>query len=285
MRTTIGALVLLAAAVRAATPGADLPGSALYRHHCAPCHGTSGRGDGPDAVIFLPPPRNLRDGLLTRYDTQALVRMIRDGAALPLPLDPAMMRARADDVETLVAHVQHLPDVDWTLVERGEEIYVDRCEICHGPGGRPGGTPPAGVKPPRDLSDPAFQRSVDDDRLLAAVRHGVKGMPAIPALRRRDADARALLAYVRVLSPGFTLYGRWCAACHGEDGSADEVVDPGEKPPIAFDRAWLSSEDPEVLRTHVWHMLARQRPAMPHFREKLSEGEVRAIVEWLRTLR
>lgn len=274
-----GLLVIGAGPAGAAAPDGRL----LFLRECAPCHGEQARGDGPDAPTFLPKPRNLRDGVLGRYDAATLARTIRDGAALPLALDPVKLQERAGDVEDIVAHVQRLPDVDWRLVERGEEIYVDRCELCHGPTGQPPANTPAGMHRPQDLSSPVFQRSLDDEDLRTVVGHGRHGMPAIPALRQPD-DARALVAYVRLLSPGYRLYDRYCASCHGEDGRADEVVDPGRVRPLAFDRAWLAKQDPEALRTKVWHMLAERRPAMPHFRGKLTDADVRAIVAWLKSL-
>ena len=279
LRASRGGIVL---ALLAALPCAAAGPEAAYLQHCAPCHGESGRGDGPDATIFLPRPRNLRDGVLERYTPEALVRSVRDGVPLALALDPKALQARAGEVEAIVGHLERLPTIDWDLAERGEELWVDRCEICHGPSGRPPAALPPGVqRPPRDLSDPQFQRRVRDAELAETVRHGRRGMPAIPAIRS-DADARALVAYVRLLSPGFVLYGRYCASCHGEDGRADELVDPGLAPKVVFDRAYLAQNDAEQLRTKAWHMLAAQRPAMPHFRRRLSEKDARAIIDYLK---
>ncbi len=281
--TMVVGVVVLGAVLRpAALRAAEAPASdGGYATYCASCHGPTGRGDGPDADIFIPRPRNLRDGFLARYDTEALVRTIRDGAPLSLALDPAALRTRADEVEVIVAHLERLPKIDWDLVERGEEIYVDRCELCHGPFGQPGKPPASVARAPRDLSDPRFQRAMSDKDLIAVVQHGRKGMPAIPALRPAD-DARALVAFVRVLSPGYVLYARYCSGCHGEDGRADDVVDPGRGPTVVFDRAYLAGHDAEALRIKVWHMLAEQRPAMPHFRTRLSAERVRAIVDYLK---
>src|SRR5262249_2104756 len=131
-------------------PNRSLDGAHLYRSQCAPCHGPEGRGDGPDADAFSPPPRNLREGFLGRYDDATLVRRILDGMPLGLVLDPRALRVHTDDVEAIVAHMERLPKVDWRLAERGEEIYVDRCELCHGPYGGSSG-PPGRHRPP-DLS-------------------------------------------------------------------------------------------------------------------------------------
>jgi mono/diheme cytochrome c family protein len=107
----------------------------------------------------------------------------------------------------------------------------------------------------------------------------MKPIPAAPG----DAEARALVAFVRVLSPGFELYSRHCAACHGEDGRPQsEFVDSRQRPTVVFDRSWLARRDPTQLRAAVSHMLEQRTPGMPHFRRTLSEAEVRAILRYLR---
>jgi mono/diheme cytochrome c family protein len=159
---------------------------------------------------------------------------------------------------------------------------VDRCELCHGRAGNPGPTVPRGARPPRDLGDPAFQRSVTDVELKTVLAHGRRGMPAI--VRPVDAsELPALIAFVRLLSPGYALYDRYCAACHGDDGHG--VGSSGEetrRSTVIFDRAYFRRRDPEQVRTAVWHMLATERPVMPHFRTKLSEVEARAVIAYLK---
>ena len=259
----------------------------LYRGECAPCHGPTGHGDGPEAVLFAHPPSDLRTGLLERHDVTEVVRRILDGAPLAITLDPQALASRAADVETIVAHLERLPTIDWPLVERGEEVWVDRCELCHGRFGRPGPTrPPAGVRAPRDLSDPSFQKAHKDRDLLILARHGREGMPAIPGLES-DADAGALLGFIRLLSPGYVTYEQYCATCHGDDGrgaGADVTATEPARPTIVFDRRYLAAHDEEYLRTRVWHMLAEHKPQMPHFRGKLTESQIRAVVEYLKSL-
>jgi mono/diheme cytochrome c family protein len=265
-----------------ASPAAAVDGRALYERHCESCHGVSGRGDGPDAEIFVTRPRDLRSGFLVRYPTDDLVRRVRSGVPLQLALDLPSLRARAGEVEAIAAHLQRLPSVDWRKVEEGEAVYVDRCELCHGRAGVPGPTVPPGARAPRDLSDLAYQRSLTDVEIKIVIRHGRKGMPALePPVA--EGEVAPLVAFVRLLSPGYTLYERYCAACHGEDGhGAGSFAEETQRPTVVFDRAYFKRRDPEQVRSAIWHMLDTKRPAMPHFRSTLTDVEAAAIVTYLR---
>jgi mono/diheme cytochrome c family protein len=268
----------------AVIPNAQATGAQLYRTHCAPCHGRTGQGDGPDAPMFAEPPRNLREGFLDRYTTADLVRRVREGKPLELALDQPALQVRAQNVESLVAYVKQLPSRDWTEVEQGRSVYVDRCEECHGPFGKPPATLPPGVRPPRDLSSGDFQRSVGTAQLIALVRHGRKGMPALTP-RIPQSDGPALAAFVRLLSPGFRLYDRNCAVCHGDDGRGQNTLaEELRMPTVSLDSTYFRTHDAEQVRAAVWHMLAEQKPAMPHYRWALSEAQAAAIVDYLKSL-
>jgi mono/diheme cytochrome c family protein len=266
-----------------AAAAAEPNGARLYRRYCASCHGATGRGDGPDASIFATPPRNLREGFLKKYKTDDLVRRLLDGRSLELALDLPALRTRATEVEDLVTYLKRLPTIHWSQVGPGWEIYVDRCEICHGPTGLAPPTLPVGVHRPNDLSDPAFQRSVTDKELMTIVRHGRKGMPALTP-RVPKSGGKPLAAFVRLFSPGFTLYSRYCANCHGDDGRGEShLSDAIRMPSVTFDRAYFKRRDPEQLRRSVWHMLDEQKPVMPHYRWAVSEAQARAIIEYLKS--
>jgi mono/diheme cytochrome c family protein len=274
--------VVLAMAVVQASPVAALDGRTLYQHHCEACHGVSGRGDGPDAHLYETPPRDLRSGFLERYPTDDLVRRVRSGKPLVLALDLPSLRARAADVEALAAHLERLASTDWRQMELGQAVYVDRCELCHGRAGTPDATTPAPVRPARSLGDPTFQRATSDAELVAVVRHGRRDMPALdpPVVAPEVAP---LVRFVRLLSPGFALYDRYCAACHGDDGrGAGSFAEEAGLPTVTFDRAYFRRRDPEQVRAAVWHMLATERPAMPHLRRTLTEPEARAVIQYLK---
>jgi mono/diheme cytochrome c family protein len=275
------AAVLLAITASAAR-GTDRDGRSLYLRHCASCHGFEAKGDGPDADAFAEKPRNLREGFLRKYSTGEIVQRIRNGVPLELALDLPALKSRASEVNALADHLKRLPTVDWEMSYAGWDIYAYRCQVCHGPYGAPTKDLPAGVRPPRNLSEPAFQRSIGDDELLAVVRHGRKGMPALVP-RVPESDGPALGAFVRLLSPGFQLYSRYCASCHGDDGlGGDSPPGSFDAPDVKLDRAYLARTDPQRLHDAIWHMVEDQKPAMPHYRWTISDAQAAAIVEYLR---
>ena len=269
-------------AVAAPTANPSTPdGRRLYREYCSSCHGIGGNGNGPDAAIFAAPPRSLREGFLKKYTTDELVRRVREGLPLELALDLPALRARAGEVEALVAYMKRLPGIDWNLAAPGQDLYDERCAVCHGSTGRPGPTLPEGVKRPRDLSDPNVQSSLSDTELTLVVRHGREGMPGLTP-RVSEEEAHELAAYVRLLSPGQELYAKYCAACHGDTGQGNgNLAEQITRPTMAFNGEYFTHADPESLRANVWHMVRDEKPMMPHFRTLLTEAQARAIVEYL----
>lgn len=282
------ALVLLAL-VLAAPPRPDAArieqGRALYLANCSRCHGPTAIGDGSEAPLFAERPTDLRRSeVLGAYNDETLVDRIRGTRQLHLELRPEAVAHQAQDTESLYRFVRGLPTVRWAAVERGALVFFERCSPCHGVYGRPEPPFPPGVLyPPPDLSDPAFQAETDRRSLARLVRHGERGMPAVvPRLSERQAED--VQAFVRRLSPGFTLYDRLCSTCHGQRGEgATGALEETRAPRFAFDAAYFRAHDPDRVRGKIWHMLESAEPGMPHFAE-LSAQQVKAILDYLRSL-
>ncbi|MEQ1564828.1 MAG: cytochrome c [Myxococcota bacterium] len=81
--------------------------------------------------------------------------------------------------------------------EPGREIYVAKCQSCHGVEGR-GDGPAARALPkrPRDFTSPAFWSSTTDDQVRAVIANGLPGtiMRGFPMPRSQQDE---LLAYLR----------------------------------------------------------------------------------------
>ena len=85
-------------------------GKAAYGLWCASCHGTEGRGDGPDSKALDPAPRDqsdasYMDGLSDRDIAETVVF---GGAARGYPNMPSMPTIFGDELVALVAFVRSL---------------------------------------------------------------------------------------------------------------------------------------------------------------------------------
>jgi len=61
------------------------PGRHTFRQYCAPCHGMKGRGDGPAAVAFHPPPADYTnpEGLPKMTDEQVMQVITKGRGSMP----------------------------------------------------------------------------------------------------------------------------------------------------------------------------------------------------------
>jgi mono/diheme cytochrome c family protein len=257
-------------------------GRALYLEYCARCHGQAGVGDGPDAAPLEVRPKDFRHGdFLSTHADDELISRIRNG----LPLLPSLhVTPTTPDTEALYGFLRNLPSIRWSLVDSGRATYSLSCSPCHGPYGHGDGFALGdGTYGPRDLSDPAFQRNTSDPDLEILVRHAKPGMRALdpPVAPEQGVPLRS---FVRLLSPGYELYYRYCVSCHGPHGSAGEKQ-AGRRPRIIFDERYFEKNPyPDQVRERIWHMLEGARPPMPHFEATLTPDQVKAILTYLRSL-
>jgi mono/diheme cytochrome c family protein len=98
------------AATAAVTPAVLEKGRALYKANCAPCHGESGRGDGPGAGVMKPPPRDHTDrAYMSTLTDEELAKVIQMGGGLKgKPLMPGNPQIRGDALAALVAYTRSL---------------------------------------------------------------------------------------------------------------------------------------------------------------------------------
>ena len=92
--------------------------------------------------------------------------------------------------------------------QEAESIYKSRCALCHGATGKGDGPAGAALNPkPRDMTDPAWQKSVTDEHIEKII---VGGGPAVgmspmmaanPDLANKPEVVKALCALVRGLAP------------------------------------------------------------------------------------
>jgi mono/diheme cytochrome c family protein/peroxiredoxin len=89
----------------AASPSPEARGRLVFQVHCARCHGSEGRGDGPDSGTLKPPPRDFR---ATPWRTAATREGVRDAVVngVPKSMMPALGSALSPrELEAVVDHV------------------------------------------------------------------------------------------------------------------------------------------------------------------------------------
>lgn len=222
------ARLLLAALAYAAWPAvAGAADMDLYVRHCAVCHGSDGRGDGPAAGLLSPRPRDFRAGVYKFRSTPSgalpteadLVRTLRMG--LPgTSMTGYDGLLSVEDMERLARRV-----LSWApraarraapvplgeprtaspqSAERGRVVYARLgCGGCHGADGRGAGWRPVAEGPglpsrPADLTQPWQFRGGDDaESITRRLLTGIDGSPMPPFERTMTrAQAWDLARYV-----------------------------------------------------------------------------------------
>lgn len=184
----------------------------------------------------------------------------------------------------------------------GETLYAAFCSACHGPEGE--GRRFAGQPPAPAVGHPDFLGVADDGFLTKTIENGRPGR-RMPAFSQQEvgltsAEIAAIVDFLRngagVPSPtpthgeprwvkgdavqGKLLYQRWCAGCHGQDGSGPEA-------PALHQAAFLQLATDDYLVNTIRR--GRRGTAMQGFADPsvshpvLSDGEIEDIVTYIRT--
>jgi len=257
-------------------------GAALYAAYCAGCHGAQGHGDGPvTSVLDLKPTDLDTPGLLAGATDEALVARLLHGS--PLRASPRR-NAVAEDLQTeaIAAYLPTLSTSDWEVLRAGRFVFEGTCAQCHGAYGQGEGALGATNDPPPPSLYTAREHYTDA-ALAAIVVNGSGTMPAL-ADAFDPGELRAVIAYVRYLSKGYRLYDTYCAACHGDDGRGVHPEDllPPATPAPRLGAETVAGLGPRATRVKILHMLRRESGRMPHFRDTLSEAQLRDVVAYLR---
>ncbi len=273
------------------TPQRLSRGQVLYLRHCADCHGWEGSGEGLLAAILTTKPPGLRQqlGVFAHNSNAQIVSRILYGTPFrtvqtgtPLYTDT--------EVTALVTYLQQLPNKRGEDVERGKGVYDSLCAACHGLYGRGDGlgTRAMPIRAP-DLTDQVYQQQSGDDAFIHSITNGKGAMPGAGDVLTAH-EIRSVISFVRVLSPGYELYSRFCAHCHGVDGTSvaappvPATTHPSPKMPPRLDESYFHTHTLDQISTAIQHMRRQPRPAMPHLARQLRADEADKIVGYLRTL-
>jgi cytochrome c oxidase cbb3-type subunit I/II len=175
-------------------------GRAAFTHHCAGCHGTAGKGDGPAALSLLPAPRDLSSA---SFADPALSQALWQGVAGSSM--PGWHELSVTELRALAIYVRSLAvgpppaNKQRPLVEQerdqARKLYAKNCATCHGAQGKGDGIGAAALAPPPTNF---HQVRPAAHYAEAVLERGVPGTAMPPWTGRLSPAERRLLArYVR----------------------------------------------------------------------------------------
>lgn len=162
-------------------------GAPFYAEKCAPCHGETGMGDGPEAVRLQYPAAAFSDPDLARGATPAdWYRMITQGNLEKFM--PPFSSLNDSQIWDVVAYLYTLSTPTQT-VQEGERLYLEHCAECHGEDGRQGEV---------DFTNQAIMSELSAGEMAVTIANGVGEMPAFDTLS--EEQTWALADYLRSLT-------------------------------------------------------------------------------------
>jgi mono/diheme cytochrome c family protein len=171
-------------------------GAAIYAVKCAPCHGTDGLGDGPQAANLANPPAAIGSATLARAAKPAdWFNIISQGRIDRFM--PGFSQSLSDQERwDVVAYVFTLSNPAGATPLMAA-VYQAQCASCHGAQGKGGGTPSASSAS-TDLTDPAWQASQAGADIFQEISSGKGQMPAFASQLTED-QRWGMVGYIRSL--------------------------------------------------------------------------------------
>ena len=175
-------------------------GAQLYSDKCAPCHGVTGQGDGPQASKLPNAVTAIGIANVARQASPATwFNVVTNGNLdrfMP-PFGSSLSDAQRWDV---LSYVYSLSIPDQTLAD-GKALFQQACASCHGNLGKGDGEKAASLtKPMKNFTDQATMASLSANDLVDVINNGsAPNMPAYASQLSED-QRWALTAYLRGLS-------------------------------------------------------------------------------------
>ncbi len=184
---------------------------------------------------------------------------------------------------------------DSAALDEAADLYRRHCAACHGDLGDGRSRAQFGLNPPpRDFTAPDAWYELSHERMLTSIKYGRPGTAMVAWEKKlSDTEIEALAVYVREtfmrdpgddsLHRGKRLYKKNCSACHGDRGNGASWAKNSLNP---SPRDFTSPESrAELTRDRMVTSVSHGRPgtAMMPFNTRLSETDIAAVVDYIRT--
>jgi mono/diheme cytochrome c family protein len=170
-------------------------------------------------------------------------------------------------------------------------LYHNYCSVCHGDQGD--GRSRARnslVPPPANFTDPALKSRYTVDYIAAVIAEGKAGTAMVGwKTQLNTPETRALAEYVRAqfveksgdaaARKGRTLYGHYCASCHGPTGRGIEASAAKDGAKSAPDL----TKAPGLTRERVIAAIAvgKSSAGKPGFSQQMAPADIEAVADYL----
>ncbi len=171
------------------TPPSLANGATIYNQNCAPCHGTSGQGDGPMASQLQNKPAALGSTELGHASAPADWFVTVTQGDMQNFMPPFSDSLSDQDRWDVVSYALSLSTTSDQLAQ-GKQIYQANCAKCHGDDGK--------LAKNADLTDQAAMAKLSMNDIFNFIQKGAGKMPAMSSLS--EADTFAVAAYMRTLT-------------------------------------------------------------------------------------
>ena len=225
-------------------------GGTLYTKHCFFCHGDLLDGNGLFGKSFFPSPADFTrlDSILSRPQAYTFWRIMKGGQGLPEKYEPwnSAMPAWEDtlsekDVWKIITYIYDTAGQrhakpgkqEPPSLERGQQVYLEKCAYCHGEEGK--GDGPAAdysMPQPRNLTkghikirSTPFGKIPTDKDLMNVIDNGLRSTTMPGWKHLPENDRKSLLVYIKSLSKKFEKFEK--------RGKSHKIVKVGKPPAIS----------------------------------------------------
>ena len=227
-------------------------GGTLYTKHCFFCHGDLLDGNGVFGKSFFPPPADFTrlDSILSRPQAYTFWRIMKGGQGLPEKYEPwnsampawegTLSEKGAWKIITYIyetASQRHAKPGKQSppSLERGKQVYLDKCAYCHGEKGK--GDGPAAdysMPQPRNLTkghikirSTPFGKIPTDADLMNVINNGLRSTTMPGWKHLPENDRKSLLIFIKSLSKKFAKFKK--------KGKKHKITKVGKAPPLSPD--------------------------------------------------
>jgi mono/diheme cytochrome c family protein len=172
-----------------------LKGEEIYLEKCAPCHGESGQGDGPQASILQVTIPDLTSETVTGSIRPLEWYLVVANGRMERSM-PGFKSLNSQQIWDTLGYVYSLGTPPEMLAE-GRQVFEEKCSSCHGPTGLGDGPALAGLTVrPSDWTDPSSLMELSQQDLMAIIAGG-KGAP-MPGFAEKldESQMRAVSVYI-----------------------------------------------------------------------------------------